>query len=177
MLDTIRAVLVAVGCGVLVFEAIGTAVLRVGLAACDRSPHPLTTRSPVALSRFTRSNNALGLDLYGLAQQEHGNVALSPLAISNAIVLLSAGARGETRAQIQRVFHTEGTGEEALDTAGQIVANPAAPAHKLTLHAANRLFVEKSQAIEPALGSRCLASRSSRTSRCVITPSCSSSGR
>jgi serpin B len=124
--------------------------LAIALAACNRSPRPLTTDSPVELARFTRGNNALALDLYERARHAPGNVAISPLAISNALAMLWAGARGETAAQIQRVLHAEGTADKALDTAGQIARNLGDPGRKFTFQAASRLFVEKGRASEPA---------------------------
>lgn len=124
-------------------------VLAAVIARAAWAPRPLA-RDPVELSRFTQSNNALGLDIYARARLQRGNVAVSPLAISNALVLLWLGARGETRAEIQRAFHAEGAPEAAVGTAGEIAKSLADPARKLTFRAADRLFVDKRSAVEPA---------------------------
>lgn len=111
------------------------------------APRPLA-RDAVELSRFTRSSNALGLDVYAEARIAKGNVAVSPLAISNALVVLWLGARGETRAEIQRTLHAEGTAEAAIDTAGEIAKSLADPTRKLTYRSVDRLFVERRRAVE-----------------------------
>lgn len=119
------------------------------LVACNSTSRPMSTGSRVELSRFTRSSNSIGLDLYGRARLTPGNVALAPFAISNALVMIWAGARGETGKQIQRVLHAEGAPRGALETAGQIARSLGDPGRKFTFRTASRLFIEKSHALDP----------------------------
>lgn len=125
-------------------------VLAFAGVACNPSPRPLKTDSPIELSRFVRSTNSLAFDLYARARQKPGNLVLSPLAVSNDLAMLRAGARGETEAQIGRVLHAEGAADKTLDTAAQVTRSLGEPKRKFTLRFADRLFVDKGEALEPA---------------------------
>jgi len=110
--------------------------------------------SPDEVARFTRSNNALALDLAARVRTAPGNIALSPFAVSTGLVMLWAGARGETAAQIQKVLHAEGTSDGVVETAGQIAKSLSHPARQFAFRAAARLFVDKSHPMEPAYQKR-----------------------
>ena len=49
-------------------------------------------------------NNAFGLDLYKRLDA-NGNLFFSPYSVSAALAMVAEGARGETRDQIDAVFH------------------------------------------------------------------------
>ena len=52
-----------------------------------------------------QGNNAFALDLYARLRAKGGNLFCSPYSVSTALAMTSAGARGETAAQMARVLH------------------------------------------------------------------------
>jgi serpin B len=57
------------------------------------------------MPEVVRSNNAFALALYHRLRRREGNVLVAPACVSSGLALLHAGARGETRSQIERVLH------------------------------------------------------------------------
>jgi serpin B len=91
-------------------------VLSLALSACGSS----AAGSPVRKSNLRRENpniqasdlhnltdgnNAFAFDLYQSLRSENGNLAYSPFSISLALAMTSAGARGETEAQMTQAMH------------------------------------------------------------------------
>ena len=73
------------------------------------APPELPTEQKAAMS-VVAANNAFTADmLAALAQSEEGNIFVSPLSLSTAMGMLQAGARGETKAEIDRVFRYPAT--------------------------------------------------------------------
>ncbi len=99
---------------------------------------------------FAKSNNAFGLDLYGKARAQAGNVAIAPISVTSALTMTWGGARGETAAQMKKVLHAEGDAGPAMDVAGKLVGSFGNDGNKVTLRVANRLFGEKTYAFDPA---------------------------
>jgi len=99
---------------------------------------------------LARSNNAFGLDLFAKLRAQKGNLALSPLSLATALTMTWAGARGETAEQMKKVLHQSGTIEQALDLNSKLLASYQDPELKVTLRVANRLFVEKTYAVNPS---------------------------
>jgi serine protease inhibitor len=60
---------------------------------------------PADVRTLVRGNNAFALDLYARLRAQGGNLFCSPYSISTALAMTSAGARGETAAQMARVLH------------------------------------------------------------------------
>lgn len=61
---------------------------------------------------FAGASTMLGWDLYRfLAGREQGNMFLSPYSIAAAMAMVTAGARGESAAQLHTVLHTATLGE------------------------------------------------------------------
>jgi serpin B len=71
----------------------------------DASVAGATSPDAGALRALADGNNALGIDISGVARKGHPNFALSPVSISMALAMTWAGARGDTAAQIQKVLH------------------------------------------------------------------------
>ena len=57
------------------------------------------------MTDLVRGNNAFALELYGKLRVQPGNAFLSPYSISSALAMASAGARGETATEMDRVLH------------------------------------------------------------------------
>jgi hypothetical protein len=102
-------------------------------------PLPAAPATTDELASFANATNAFALDLYAKARSEKGNLALSPFSVATALVMTSAGARGETAAQMRHVLHLEGAGDRVLEVAGSLIAGYGARDQKVTLRVANRL--------------------------------------
>src|SRR5262249_18811783 len=55
-----------------------------------------------------QGNTRFALDLYGKLREQKGNLFFSPFNISTALAVTSAGARGKTLAQMEKVLHLPG---------------------------------------------------------------------
>ncbi len=62
---------------------------------------------------LVRGNTAFALDLYDQLKTQGGNLFFSPYSISSALAMTTAGARGETAAQMEKVLHFAPGGGEA----------------------------------------------------------------
>lgn len=107
------------------------------------------------------ANNAFGLDLYRqlAARQPDANLAFSPFSISEALALVTAGAAGSTRTQLDAALHLPADESavraglaalcDTLDAAARKTAE-SLPARKrwdqsadvIEWHLANRLFAQ-----------------------------------
>lgn len=91
------------------------------------------------------------LDLYARLRDERGNLAVSPLSVASALVPLADGARGTTRAEIERSLRLPGSWESSragwLETLAAIGARGG---DGVDLDAANALWVAKGERLLPA---------------------------
>jgi serpin B len=79
----------------------GLALALAGALAAQAAP-----AEPVADSqRAAQSGAALGVDLYHALGAGGGNLAISPLGISEMLALLSSGADGKTRDELLKALH------------------------------------------------------------------------
>jgi serpin B len=90
------------------------------------------------------------LDYHALrAERAPGeNLVFSPLSMAMAFGMADAGARGETAAQIEEVFHLPASGQE-LHAAFNALDQALADSGKPTLRLANRLFPATGYELEP----------------------------
>jgi len=66
---------------------------------------PLPSVSRELVSAAVKANNSFALDLHrALAEQESGNIFVSPFSVSTALGMVYAGARGETASQMADVL-------------------------------------------------------------------------
>jgi serpin B len=128
----LAAALLAAGCGAADTEAepevLGANVPRAPAAPVDAGS------LPDGLNRF-------GLEYYGLlaARSPGKNVVFSPLSIGIAFGMADAGARGETAAQIEDVFHLPASGKK-LHAAFNALDQALGDAGPSTLRLANRIY-------------------------------------
>ena len=73
-------------------------LLFTGLATAKKDP--LADAKAAAAA-----NNAFAADLYGALSDGKGNLFFSPYSVSAALAMTREGAKGSTRAEIDRVFH------------------------------------------------------------------------
>jgi serpin B len=74
------------------------------LVALALAPGLLQARQP-GTAAVVESNTRFALELYGQLRAQKGNLFLSPFSISTALAMTSAGARGKTLAQMEKVLH------------------------------------------------------------------------
>lgn len=81
--------------------AAGTLLGRSAARACPMPELPPSEDE----KKLAQSINAFGLDLQSRIAGEKGNLFFSPLSISAALAMTSAGARGETLTEMEKVLH------------------------------------------------------------------------
>jgi serpin B len=102
---------------------------------------PRAPAEPLGDASLTAGLNRFGFDFHRLlaASSPEQNIVFSPLSIGMAFGMADAGARGETAAQIEDVFHLPGSGKE-LHAAFNALDQALADAGKSTLRLANRMY-------------------------------------
>lgn len=129
--------------------ALAAALLAAGCGAPDTEVEPevlgadvpRAPAEPVDTRSLSDGLNRFGLDFHRLlaARSPGENVVFSPLSMGIAFGMADAGARGETAAQIEDVFHLPGSGDElhaAFNALDQALANVG----RSTLRLANRMY-------------------------------------
>jgi serpin B len=95
--------------------------------------------------------NAFAVDLYKALRERPGNLAVSPASVELALTLAFAGAKGATADEMARALYLPRTQDEALGRGRELMARlDDRTRTAYTLRAANRLFVERSYALEKA---------------------------
>jgi serpin B len=109
-------------------EVVGTEI--------DRAP-----AEPADASKLVAGLTEFAFDYHGVRAERApaGNLVFSPLSMAMAFGMAHAGARGETAAQIEEVFHLPASGAE-LHAAFNALDQGLADSGKSTLRLANRLF-------------------------------------
>jgi serpin B len=91
------------------------------------------------------AGNAFGFDVYGRLCHKDGNLFFSPFSISTALAMTSAGARGETAKQMDKVLHLGADPAKAQAAYGLLVRNltKSRQGDHLQLRVANALWTQK----------------------------------
>ncbi|HSQ62255.1 MAG TPA: serpin family protein [Polyangiaceae bacterium] len=90
--------------------------------------------------------DAFGADLHRVVASKDGNLIYSPASISIALAMTEGGARGATKAEMDKVLHLPPNAQATY--AGLLAKLGASKSPELNI--ANRLFGEKSFAFDPA---------------------------
>jgi serpin B len=98
--------------------------------------------------QLARSSNAFAAALWSQVRGMAGNLALSPASITLALAMTWGGARGETQSELKKALHFEGTADEVMASAGQLLQAWNTSAGTTLLRVANRLFGSKSYTFE-----------------------------
>ncbi|MGB6903885.1 MAG: serpin family protein [Acidobacteriaceae bacterium] len=101
-------------------------------------------------AEVTKDNNAFAADLYGRLRAQRGNLFFSPESISTAFAMAYAGARGETAAQMQRVFHYTLPPERLHPAMGELLAAMNAQHHGYELRVADALWAQQDESFLPS---------------------------
>lgn len=104
--------------------------------------------SAVALETAVTSTNRFTAELYRIVASPQTNGAASPYSIAVAFGMAREGARGETRAELDRALHLEGDASAAFGALAQRI--DAIGTSGVTLRTANRVFVQRGFSVEPA---------------------------
>ncbi len=102
---------------------------------------------PADARALSDGSNALGFELWHRIAKPV-NQAFSPASISIAFAMTALGAKGETAAQIAKVFHLSDADGPA--SWGQFARALQDPKRSVTLRIANRLFASKAFHVEQA---------------------------
>lgn len=98
------------------------------------------------VTRFARSSNAFGLDLYHSVKDRPGNVAFSPSSVSIALSLAWPGARAATATEMKRVLHLADAPEAVMRAVRRVSSDLEGDGVRITCG----LFGEQSLEFEPA---------------------------
>ncbi len=101
-------------------------------------------RTPLA--EVVTASNRFTAEFYRTIATPHANQAASPHSVATAFAMLREGARGETRAELDRALHLQG---DVAPAEGELAARIEAIAESgVELRTANRVFVEDAFPIE-----------------------------
>ena len=95
-------------------------LILIGFVSVTALSHSLLAADEPSRETLVKANNTFAFDLYNKLAVDPGNLFCSPYSISVALAMTSAGARGDTAAQMVRALHFDA------------VANPHAALADLT---------------------------------------------
>jgi serpin B len=99
--------------------------------------------NPADQAEVTQGNNAFAVDLYGQLRRQKGNLFFSPESISTAFAMADAGARGQTAAQMARVFHFTLPPDQLHPAMGALLSGMNAPHRGYQLRVADALWAQQ----------------------------------
>jgi serpin B len=128
----------------------GMGGLVIGIAAAFFFLDPATATLPAAepppSKPLVEGNTRFAWDLYAqlVAKEPNSNHFFSPLSISTALAMASAGARGETQAEMARVLHLPDQAYTAFGNLLRDIRGSGDPAKRsFTLSTANALWAQQ----------------------------------
>jgi serpin B len=128
-------------------------LLVVGCMAMCAQANPADPASGQTASdqaTLAKGNNAFGLDLYGHLREHPGNLFFSPESISTAFAMAYAGARGQTAAEMQHVFHFDLPPDRLQPAMAALLKKLNAPHSAYELRVADALWAEQQAHFLPA---------------------------
>jgi serpin B len=106
---------------------------------------PSSTDTAVVVEGNTR----FACELYDRLRVRQGNVFFSPFSISTALAMTSAGARGETLAEMERTLHLPAQ-EQLHPALGRVLDQESTASAGVQLHVANALWRQRGMELSPA---------------------------
>jgi serpin B len=126
--------------------ALGVAI---GLTGCGLSPVGAVPEIKAAAA----ANSAFASDLFGKLREQAGNLFYSPLSIETALAMTSAGARGETLAEMNKVLHL--TEPDVADGVGALLRQlRSGEGAGYELYVANAIWGQKGLPFDPGFLAR-----------------------
>jgi len=129
------------------------ALLCVLGASAILAAQPPATKMPAKTadqSEAVKGSNAFAVDLYHQLGAKPGNLFFSPESISTAFAMTYAGARGQTAAEMQKVFHFTLPPDRLHPAMGALLAGMNAPHQGYALSVADALWAEQDEHFFPA---------------------------
>jgi serpin B len=124
------------------------------------APTPATAATPEVVAEVAAGFNAFGLELYRKVATAPGDQVISPASVAMALAMTHAGARGDTAKEMEAALHVTRPVGELQAAVGTMLASwnetrepsggEEAPAERMELAVANRLFGEATVPYEPA---------------------------
>jgi serpin B len=99
---------------------------------------------------IARHIDDFAIDLHRALARPDQNLVVSPASIMLAFAMVHAGARGDTAAELAKVFHLEGSPERLAAGFAGTLARWREAQEGLELRVANRLFGDQATKFEPA---------------------------
>ncbi|HEX4311014.1 MAG TPA: serpin family protein [Acidobacteriaceae bacterium] len=128
-----------------VLVAVVLTVLSVEVGMAEK-PGPVSAADQTAV---TQGNNAFAVDLYGRLREQKGNLFFSPASISSAFAMADAGARGQTAAEMARVFHYTLPQDRLHPAMGALLAGMNAEHAGYELRVADALWAQQDSQLLP----------------------------
>ncbi|HEY1500987.1 MAG TPA: serpin family protein [Acidobacteriaceae bacterium] len=128
-----------------VLVAVVLTVLSVEVGMAEK-PGPV---SAADAAQVTQGNNAFAVDIYGRLRVQKGNLFFSPESISTAFAMADAGARGQTAAEMARVFHFTLPQERLHPAMGALLAGMNAEHEGYELRVADALWAQQDAQLLP----------------------------
>jgi serpin B len=101
-------------------------------------------------AEIVKGGNAFAADLYAQLRSKPGNLFFSPESISTAFAMAYAGARGQTAAEMEKVFHFTLPPERLHPAMGALLAEMNGTHPGYELHVADALWAQQNQNFLPA---------------------------
>lgn len=125
------------------------AALLVLLVSSPAFAAPAAPSTTAVQAELARGNNAFALDLYHHLSAQPGNLFFSPESLSTAFATTDAGARGQTAAEMARVFHFTLPPAQLHPAMGALLKSLNAPHPGYTLRVADALWAQQDQPFLP----------------------------
>jgi serpin B len=115
-----------------------------------RAVDAVTSVGQAAVEHAATASNQFGFDLYQRLRGQDGNLIFSPASAEFALAMTSAGALGETLAQMESVLHLRGVVEPHAAFGALLSALRKSNGREgMTLSIANRLWAQQSFSFNP----------------------------
>ena len=104
----------------------------------DYNPNP--QYSPAELDQLAMAHNQFALDLYRLLAKDEENLVYSPYSLFQALMMIYAGAEGETASHFEQVFHLAAKNPEVhalMNALNRMLGKKRKPAGRKAHHARN----------------------------------------
>ena len=120
-------------------------------AACgSRAVDTTSNAGRATIQSAATASNQFGFDLYQRLRGKDGNLIFSPASAEFALAMTSAGARGETLAQMESVLHLRGVVQPHAAFGALLSALRKRNGREgMTLSIANRLWAQQSLSFNP----------------------------
>ncbi len=120
-------------------------------AVAAAQPKPQKNADPPTATEVdaVKGSNAFAVDLYAQLRSQPGNLFFSPESISTAFAMAYAGARGQTAAEMQHVFHFTLPQGQLHPAMGALLAGMNSPHKGYELRVADALWAQQNAAFLP----------------------------